>query len=389
MPRREKSKAERLYDEGCTTDEIAKSLNLDIRIVLDLIRPNRKRLRSVSDFDAVAICDRYNAGEPAIAIADGYGISFQTVYCILARFGVKAKVQKATEEQERRAVELAQANASFRVICRETGLKKGVVARIIRREKEITGKCGRHRSGHYALNDAAFANAPQCEEAAFFCGLWMTDGCIVTNPCGGQHAVLGTHHRDAYIHWRLQQFLGTNKPARVYMKESPNGKIGKHVVSAIYSPVAVADLIRWGVTPRKTHTACPHPDLANNPHFIRGCLDGDGCVSFQRRPKSLDYPVVIFVSASEAFAECVRAYFVSVAGSGVRLYSKLLKSGTTFWTVNVTGNQAVDVLEATYGNCTIALPRKLAKAQMAIASRRIILDTGQRHLRHPAPPPPA
>lgn len=39
------------------------------------------------------------------------------------------------------------------------------------------------------------------------------------------------------------------------------------------------DLLNWGLYPNKSNTLKPHPDLAYNRHFWRGCIDGDGCVS--------------------------------------------------------------------------------------------------------------
>lgn len=116
------------------------------------------------------------------------------------------------------------------------------------------------------------------------------------------------------------------------------------------------DLSGWGVTARKTFTACAHQDLEHSIPFWRGVIDGDGTI--RRR----DYTVSLY-TASAAFLGQYQAFLDGLGLSPARVY----RDGATFEAA-LRVDPSRRLLETLYSEEGVALPRKQRLAQAA--SRR-------------------
>lgn len=111
------------------------------------------------------------------------------------------------------------------------------------------------------------------------------------------------------------------------------------------------NLLDWGLYPNKSKTLMPHPDLKYNRHFWRGCIDGDGCVSF--KCKSLSF--------------CGTEEMVNGLIEFINLYNKKAHpsfqkgKGDNFGSVLYQMNNPSNILDIFYGELReddIFLPRK-------------------------------
>lgn len=120
------------------------------------------------------------------------------------------------------------------------------------------------------------------EQKAYWLGFLYADGCVY--KCKDKNSISITielHPKDKYI---LDIFIKHLKSDRKVMVNSRG-----YVRLEIHSYKMGTDLIRLGCVPRKsTILKFPTKDIVPEKllnHFIRGYLDGDGCISFCKRKR--------------------------------------------------------------------------------------------------------
>ena len=164
----------------------------------------------------------------------------------------------------------------------------------------------------YAVNDAFFKD--WSKSMAYVLGFIAADGCMED-----EYYIRGKYLRlcssDREILEKIKVILQSEhriviiKPKEIIIwgkkytsKEQYILRIGNH---QIYN-----DLIKLGITPAKSKTIClPRIPFAFIAYFIRGYLDGDGCISIYRKKKRLS---VTFTSGSKIFLEQL-AQIISMA----------------------------------------------------------------------------
>jgi hypothetical protein len=126
----------------------------------------------------------------------------------------------------------------------------------------------------------------------------------------------------------------------------------------------VQALQKYGLIPNKTPVAYAPDELKENRHFWRGVIDGDGYVGIPG-----GRPVLTLVACRTAplihqFANFVRERVRTVAK--VRsMISKKDKLGSVLFTI--TDSFACSIMQLLYKDVAVALPRKLATAQLCFA----------------------
>ena len=109
------------------------------------------------------------------------------------------------------------------------------------------------------------------DESAYWIGFLLADGNVYL-PKGRKTSILQINlQADDVGHLeKFKEFTNTERP----LCYTERGK-GSFTFSVSSNKLA-EDLEGWGVTSRKSGNAKAHPDLANNSHFWRGVIDGDG-----------------------------------------------------------------------------------------------------------------
>lgn len=230
----------------------------------------------------------------------------------------------------------------------------------------------RPRDRVYSLNHRAFAEPT--DAACFWAGFLLADGCVHRTPKGYCILVLKLAVADYDHVAAMRDFLGSSHPIRIRGESNNaaiNGKVVRSSGSAelyVSSEPILNDLARYGVVPGKTRR-CEIPDfLADNPHFWRGVVDGDGTVNFRIGNKLLDgrrarsRPSISLVgseSVVQAFCDFASRRFVSCRGMRPSQYSKI-------WRAGCSGANAVRLVELLYRNPSPSLARKAEVARQII-----------------------
>lgn len=113
-------------------------------------------------------------------------------------------------------------------------------------------------------------------DMAYILGFIVADGCLIKNKRGA--CFLEIQSTDKNIVYSIREVLKSDLEISEYQPKNKN--YSKRYRLQIGSKIIFEDLVRLGITPRKSKTIVL-PDMPNNffPHFIRGYFDGDGCVN--------------------------------------------------------------------------------------------------------------
>lgn len=193
--------------------------------------------------------------------------------------------------------------------------------------------------------DQKFFETMDSEEKAYWLGFIVTDGNV-------HDTAIQIHIADKGHLEKFQQALRTSTKVVEYTKMS-NGKLRTYYRIQFKSRAMVEDLSRLGVAPRKTFHVKPWigPEWLMR-HFWRGAMDGDGMV---RRGRNSETGFCGNQYMVQGFIDFVRAQL------GIRLKLKPHKS---IWATHCYALPARQKIHSLlYGQCNVALDRKLATAQ--------------------------
>lgn len=118
------------------------------------------------------------------------------------------------------------------------------------------------------------------------------------------------------------------------------------------SPKIARDLYGWGLYPSKTHTLKPDERLVGNRDFWRGCIDGDGWISFKN--KKYQYLCIGFCGTKEMCEG-----FVAFCNQHIACTPKLHKRGAkNYYEVSLGGTVSRHIHEVLYNGAGLFIERK-------------------------------
>lgn len=273
----------RLYQGGQSAIKIARLYGCDKSAVLNALEREgvtRRTNRDLTDDEELMILRIYQSGQSRRKIARVYGKSERLIKGAIKRqLGKQAVLSDARfnycEGEEQQIAKIYQAGYSITHIARAYGclyktirgslLRQGVEPRKIVRKPKILK--GRKPAQNPIKNETAFDKLDN-ELSLYWLGF-----CYADTDTGKYHLRVGLSLKDREQVERLSDFLGCN---RDYIKTS---KIA--CIAEFHSPYIVTRLRELGVIARRGEfwrIAKEIPEGLER-HFIRGYLDGDGCIS--------------------------------------------------------------------------------------------------------------
>jgi len=222
-------------------------------------------------------------------------------------------------------------------------------------------------SRRFALRQDAFATVTP--EAAYWVGFLMADGTI-----SGRQIACTVSECDMGHLEKLRDFLGYGGE----IIRIPGGDLGKYkrkatVRLAVSSARLVKDLNRFGIVPRKTHTACVNL-LESDRHFWRGVVDGDGWIKQVQLSGTGNQPLPgLSLVGSFSLLTQFQAWAQAL---GVACNVNAHKS---IFRVDILGRNAWTLLRELYRDCSVALCRKTQRVQEALKWQYIDVLRGEKH----------
>jgi len=183
------------------------------------------------------------------------------------------------------------------------------------------------------------------EAFCYWLGFILADGCITDTDSGSDRFIIGLKQDDKDHLEKLRKWLRSNHPIR-YIRKT------KAYDFRIRSQGLCNMLGEFGVTPRKSLTACVDPRLKNNRHFWRGMIDGDGTIFIDTRDKLFCFGLLGTENVCIDFWNF--CYDIDSTFNKV----SICKPPWNGYSVRCSGRKAKNIARKLYGDCNIYLDRK-------------------------------
>lgn len=244
---------------------------------------------------------------------------------------------------------------SFISICKiakEYGVSEQTINRLLR-EENIAIRDHSHKARKYTINEDYFDNLDTSNKN-YVLGLFITDGC---NYPKQSYSFISLQEKDKDILEKIKIEMNINKPLNVreLSKENKNWQDAYRL--DIRNKKISSRLNELGVVPKKS-LIVKFPDYIEEkymPDFIRGVIDGDGCVFLGER-------AMVTMASTEWFCYSMRSV---LASWGIRSYvHDIKKADPVIKCLSVTGNyNAAKFLDIIYRDSELHIDRKYEKYQ--------------------------
>lgn len=188
------------------------------------------------------------------------------------------------------------------------------------------------------------------EESAYWLGFLMADGCVFKTGNSYQ-IIIGLQKEDKKHLEKFKKFLRSGHKVSLYKN---NCKF------AFRSKKLGEKLISFGIVPHKGKNGCEcSKELANNRHFWRGVIDGDGTLGiYIRRDRGSSYEHLALVGSYNLMCQFF-SYVKTICDTKANIY---IDSGNSF-RVAFRYHKARTLTKHFYKDATIYLERKMQIAQ--------------------------
>lgn len=204
--------------------------------------------------------------------------------------------------------------------------------------------------------DMTYFETIDAEHKAYWLGLIYADGCV-----SGKYFSLGLKAEDKYLLEALKKDLKSEHMIHNHQKKL-NEKIFYSHVFSICNETLISQLNDLGVYENKTQN-CKFPTNKIIPDkylwdFIRGYMDGDGCITYKKNKHITDNNLNISISIGFAgtydFINTLNNIISNNTCSNVKLYKN-----SNIYTVNYRNKKAIEFMyHKMYDNATIYMKRK-------------------------------
>lgn len=202
------------------------------------------------------------------------------------------------------------------------------------------------------------------ELKAYFLGLMMTDGYVVESL---NQINLTTTDKDLAdflvdtIHMRM-----SIKSPREFQFKGRTIKQGKAYHLYMHGEELYSEILRFGITPRKTTTLSPTELLPEEkdffPYIARGAIDGDGWI-FKTHAKGRNILCSGIVNASKDFIEWIRRGLIEIGMDSMNIISRSterspLGTGVAMYRLDFSKKKNLDVLREKVYDKPFGMSRK-------------------------------
>lgn len=301
------------------------------------------------------VLNLYTQGKNCLQIVTALGIDKKTIKKVLLNNGINYTLEKAKEKEEKlrqvvklysegvSQVELEKKLKLTRKTIRET-LKKSEVNYRTKSQAITLGY------GHY-IDETVFNDLTN-PEALYFIGLLYTDGHI--SEKNNQNCIeIKLHTDDLELLEKLKLFLKCNYDITKTKNE-------ESYRLRFFSKRIISILKDLGFTSNKTSSLIPDERLKHSKDFWRGCIDGDGCLHYQKNINNPNKPIWI-INLVGTTDTCI-GFLKFIKDNEIDNNRTINKAnGKDLFIIPFSGQIALKVANLLYENATIYMERKYQK----------------------------
>lgn len=265
-----------LYRDGMSQQEITKELDLGQGTVSKYLKLNNIDTSYIKKDVGTEIIQKYIDGATPKKLSKEYGYAETTISKYLKDNNVDYRgVYKFNSKEKEQICEDYKNGLSEEKLADKYNSNRTTIRNVLK----ACGVARRNQSEYrrYSLNEHYFDEI-DVPNKAYLLGLLYADGNVATNNYTIQ---IGLQSRDVDILNRMKEELESNYP--LYFNEKSKREPNHQDVYSfsIQSKHMHESLCKLGVVPRKT-LIITYPDFLPeelHKHFLRGALDGDGCIN--------------------------------------------------------------------------------------------------------------
>ena len=271
----------RMYADGTSARKIAAQTCVSdsmVRVALVKAGAVLRTREKLTESNRKRVCALYRSGISSSTVAQEFRCSLDLVRKTLLKGGVKSRPKSKLNGQMRKRI---LTTYNFGTCPARIAIDYGVHENTIKRAIRISGGQLRgHRDDvHRRIPLDAKVFERDCEEAQYWIGFLIADGCVLNN--GTLSVALAVVDREHLV--RLGRFLKSGALIFEGKGNQSSYKPGRPFVKlSVFSKSLVENLGEFGVVPRKTGRE-KLLKYEFSRHTWRGVIDGDGSVGFHKR----------------------------------------------------------------------------------------------------------
>ena len=204
-------------------------------------------------------------------------------------------------------------------------------------------------------------------DARYWVGFLMADGCLTLAKRVRKNGktvfykmiALSLSAKDKAHVKRFREFLKSKHKITVYTYDTSFGRTTQARLAFI-SPSIWERLRALGIKPRKTEGCSIDSSLAFDRDFWRGVIDGDGSVLLANSKHSKRQAIIRLNGCLQLLNQ-FQAYVTAVTGNTYKI--SIHPTVKNFGELKLGSKPAQQLISTLYANASIALTRKLKKAQ--------------------------
>lgn len=269
-------------NEKYSINKLKKIYNLSSKTITNCLVDEGVHIRTISETKQkitpeveASFIEMYTVEKKSTTeIAKICGVGASTVMTYLRKNNIKLRGNGIPLETQSLIVHLYEDGYSEGEIENETGVCRITVRKILRKNNVRIREKYEYRV--YTLDENYF-DLIDTQNKAYVLGLFYADGNVSKEKYNIQ---LSLQECDKHILEQISEDMNSNAPLCFRNFEKYGRNQQNHYSLSLHSKVMHEALSRWGIVPQKTH-ALTYPIFLSpemHRHFIRGVLDGDGCI---------------------------------------------------------------------------------------------------------------
>jgi len=244
---------------------------------------------------------------------------------------------------------------SVLALTKKYGYKYDKIYSLIQKEN-IPIRGNNYNSKRY-YNDSQIFDNIDTEEKAYWLGFLYADGCVV-NTGSNLKVSLALSAKDISHLEKFQRFMRTNNPIRIYNGNHHNQYCRLYIIDEHLCK----QLIDKGVYINKTEIIS-FPNFLSEEmirHFIRGYVDGDGCITYHKHKNNINrYVFAIKICSTKEMLYGINNYLPLNNKKKIPKLQKRRKNEVNNYSLEYGGNkQTLNILNYLYQDANIYLDRK-------------------------------
>lgn len=292
----------------------------------------------------------YRSGLGAPAIAKRLGCTINGVYGAMQRNGVLVRNRFIQNDVRAEIIRRHIDGESVSKLAQFSGFTGQGIREVLKQ-----ARCYRKGSSRrVSLNESAFDE--WTPDASYWAGFLFADGCVRSHAGAGLRLSMTLNEIDVGHMKSFLDFVGSGHGIHFVARPTKRKPDNRVVMFGFHSNTLGRRLQAVGIVVKRG--ACKSRTLIASRDFWRGCIDGDGCLSWKKRKTAPAFPVLTLLGCKALMEQFLRLVQAICNGYRGRV---LHRPRSRVYSVTLSGRHASALANWIYRPCDTVLERKKSR----------------------------